>query len=375
MLKPEGIKLLIVGKRTFCLQIKDIISGSPFVCQSISNVIEARADLSKNHHDLLLCDLDMQEFSGQKWFKSVRELHPDLPIVAAAQSYDRKRATEVLDAGVSEFMLKSADVHTFLIHIENAFRRAELEKDLLGNRQDLLNKNAELQEFMADFDAFSYSVSHDLRAPLRHIQGFSNILLEKAAEELSEKSHRYLTIIQEAVDGLSQQLECLLSFSRAGRRELLFSEVETEKLVQQLISDLKSRTSGRKICWQISDLPPIVGDIHSIREVFLILLENAVKFSAMKENAEIKISCKPREKEVEFCVADNGVGFDQAASRRLFQVFGRLHGEDEFPGRGIGLAIAKQLIKRHQGKIWAEAVPDSGARFYFLLPRVPEGVS
>ena len=249
----------------------------------------------------------------------------------------------------------------FLIHHDVTERRrvaAELE-----------NRGALLQAANKELEAFSYSVSHDLRAPLRHIDGYAALLSKAAGEALNDKARRYLQTISDSAKQMGQLIDDLLVFSRMGRQDMLRTTVNLDQLVKTVLHDLHLDLQGRTISWTMSPLPLVLGDPAMLRQVFVNLITNALKFTATRPEAKIEIGATKRNpSEVEIFVRDNGVGFDMQYVNKLFGVFQRLHRSDEFEGTGIGLANVRRIIHRHGGRTWAEGALDQGATFYFSLP-------
>ena len=220
-----------------------------------------------------------------------------------------------------------------------------------------------------ELEAFSYSVSHDLRAPLRHIGGFTDLLLKNAALQENPTAKRYLGMVIDSVKQMGALIDDLLSFSRMGRSELLRSRLDLNEIVQSVVEELKPQAEGRLVDWKIGRLPEVHGDPAMIRILFMNLLSNALKYSRMRSPAVIEVGTEksPDGKTVIF-VKDNGAGFDMKYSDKLFGVFQRLHSADEFEGTGIGLATVRRIIQRHGGDVWAQAVVDQGATFYIVFP-------
>ena len=235
--------------------------------------------------------------------------------------------------------------------------------------QRVLERTAQLQAANYELEAFAYSVSHDLRAPLRHIDGFIELLQRKTKTSLDEQSQHYMENISDAAKRMGSLIEDLLGFSRMGRQEMSRTEVDLHELVQGVIAELKPETEGRQIEWKISSLPGIMGDRAMLNIVLVNLISNALKFTSPREIAQIEIGYERNvEGEIIVFVRDNGVGFDMAYADKLFGVFQRLHRVEEFEGTGIGLANVRRIINRHGGRTWAEGKVDQGATFYFSLP-------
>jgi signal transduction histidine kinase len=226
----------------------------------------------------------------------------------------------------------------------------------------------QLEAANKELEAFSYSVSHDLRAPLRAIDGFSRALLEDYTDKLDEEGKRYLNIIESNTQKMGQLIDDLLLFSRLGRQELRASGIDMGKLAKTVSEELKLAVPERKLAFNINTLIPAQGDQAMIRQVFFNLLSNAVKFTRPKEKALIEVDGRIEGNENVYTVKDNGVGFDMQYVGKLFGVFQRLHSASEFEGTGVGLAIVQRIIHRHGGRVWAEGTVNEGSTFHFTLP-------
>ncbi|MEY2584461.1 MAG: hypothetical protein QOD80_487 [Verrucomicrobiota bacterium] len=242
--------------------------------------------------------------------------------------------------------------------------RRRVERDLLQSRSELEASNKELE-------AFAYSVSHDLRAPIRHISGFTELLQKNAGSDLDDKGRRHVALILESAKRMGNLIDDLLAFSRIGRKDAHATMVSLQQLVQEAQNEVAQETDGRTISWKVGKLPACHGDRSMLRLALVNLVSNAVKFTRTRPEAEIEIaSTNHNPDEIVVFIRDNGVGFDMKYVNKLFGVFQRLHGPEAFEGTGIGLATVQRIVHRHGGRVWAEGLVDAGATFYFSLPRI-----
>jgi len=237
-------------------------------------------------------------------------------------------------------------------------------KDL---EQRLARRTAELEAAHKELQDFSYSISHDLRAPLRAVNGFSRIVLEEFGSQLPEEARRHLERVRSAGERMGELIEGLLTFSHSGRQSLKQETVNSIEVAQSALEELNSEQNGRQIDLRIGKLSPCKADPMLFRQVWINLFSNAIKFTRDRTPAIIEAGSTREKGEVVYFVRDNGAGFDMQYSNKLFGMFQRLHRADEFAGLGIGLAVAQRIIHRHGGRIWAEGKVDEGATFFFTV--------
>ncbi len=254
-------------------------------------------------------------------------------------------------------------------------RLEQMEAEVFRSSQQVQAVNQKLVAANQELEAFSYSVSHDLRAPLRHINGFVELLNKQGREKLDERGQRYLKIIGDAARQMGELIDDLLVFSRMSRAELRYQNVDVTGLAHEAAAAFATEIAGRNVIWTISSLPHVQADQAMLRQVLVNLVGNAIKYTRPRDPARIEIGCKENSGngEFEFFVRDNGVGFDMEYVDKLFGVFQRLHRPEEFEGTGIGLANVRRIIHRHGGRTWAEGKVDGGATVYFTLPKRPKG--
>jgi PAS domain S-box-containing protein len=330
----------------------------------------------------LLVNREFERVTGWSRATAVgRTIYELLPADVAEPIWARERAA-LLAGGPVTFEAVSSPLndgpHTWLITtcplrdahgaptgicgiVNDISERKRAEDDLRRARDAAETANRELE-------AFAYSVSHDLRAPLRHISGFAELLDGHARESLDDTGRRHLSRIATSARRMGMLIDDLLSFSRMGRAEMRRSTVDLEWLVGEVRREVEQGAPGRRITWTVGELPPVQGDPAMLRLVLTNLLSNAVKYTAPRDEARIDVHASRRDGETVICVRDNGVGFDPNHASKLFGVFQRLHRQDQFEGTGIGLANVRRIVQRHGGRTWAEAELDKGASFYFSLP-------
>lgn len=281
----------------------------------------------------------------------------------------------VLFAGlIGWFASRRRRIEEQLRQARDALQAEVLERTRQGEEirtlnRDLERRSRELEATNKELEAFAYSTSHDLRAPLRHVAGYSELLQKSASTALDDKSRRYVTMILESAERMGNLIDDLLSFSRIGRAEKVTGIVDLGELVHDVVREAERDRGPREIRWRIGPLPRVQGDRAMLRVALFNLISNAVKYTRMRADAEIEIGSRDgKDGEIVVYVRDNGVGFDMKYVSKLFGVFQRLHRSSAFEGTGIGLATVQRIVARHGGRAWADGVVDGGATFYFSIP-------
>jgi two-component system NtrC family sensor kinase len=298
-----------------------------------------------------------------------------------------------INAGADDYIAKSSDLEVLFARVRAQLRRKQFEDENRGIREQLLQKEREvvvahsarelaetravfveqLERKNSELEAFSYSVSHDLRAPLRSIDGFSKLLLDDHAGELNAKGKDYLLFVRAAAQRMGELIDDLLLLSRVGRADLLRDRVDLSSIARVAMEELKRKDPGQQVTICIEDQLVVEADNGLMRVLLENLLGNAWKFTAKALEARIEVGAEQQDGGAVFFVRDNGAGFDMTYAKRLFSPFQRLHTELEFPGTGIGLATVHRIVDRHGGRIWADSAVAQGATFYFTIPPAGSG--
>jgi hypothetical protein len=365
----QPIRILIVDDETALMQaLCDTLREHGYETAGYTTCGTALAALRSTRFDLLLADLMMPEMDGIALLRAAMDIDPDLVGIIMTGYGTIDTAVEAMKTGALDYILKPFKLSSILPVLSRAVavRRLRLENTSLARH--LRQRTAELEAANKDLEAFAFSVSHDLRAPLRAIHGFSRILQETFAAQMPPEACDLLQHVTTNTQQMEQLISALLHFSRLGWRPLTKQPVCLTLLVHESLEELRLEHGERPLDIQVEALPDCIGDASLLRQVFINLLSNACKFTRHKERRLVAVGCRQQGEETVYFVRDNGVGFDMQYAQRLFGVFQRLHRADEFEGTGIGLSIVQRIILRHGGRIWAEAAVDQGATFYFTLP-------
>jgi PAS domain S-box-containing protein len=322
-----------------------------------------------------------EEIRGQGWSKALHPgalehaLHIWEKAVEGKSSYEVEYRIRRHDGIYRDFMVRGIPVLNEYGGIRewvgtciDITERKEAEGTLKALNQELQSTASELEVAYKDMESFSYSVSHDLRAPLRIIDGMSDILLQDYHDKLDDEGKNLLKLIQRNTKRMDELVLALLELGKAGRQEMTIDEIDMKKASGRIVADLNAMFPERSIKVDVKELPPAHGDLTLIQQVLANLLSNAVKFTKDRDVADIEVGGRREDSKNVYYVKDNGVGFDTEYADKLFKVFQRLHSLKEFEGIGIGLSIVQRIIQRHGGRVWAEGKPGEGATFYFTLP-------
>jgi two-component system sensor histidine kinase/response regulator len=330
---------------------------------------EALRQLLVGEFAVMLLDVQMPGMDGYEVAKYARD-NPTtrtVPILfVTAMIETEAKVLEGYGSGAVDFMFKPINAHILKYKVQVFL-------DLYRSRRRLADEVDAHKRTMAELEAFNYSVSHDLRAPLRPLDGFSQALLEDSGDKLDEKGRDYLRRIRAAAQRMSQLIDDLLSLSRISRAPVRAQAVDVSTMADAVVRELRSNEPARDV--EFAAMPGLVawGDYGLIRILLENLLRNAWKFTQKKEKARVELGARTERGQTAFFVKDDGVGFDPSFAGRLFHPFQRLHTSDEFEGTGIGLAIVHRIVSHHRGKAWAEAEPGRGATIFFTLPLVQPG--
>jgi signal transduction histidine kinase len=327
----------------------------------------------KNRYDLILLDLQMPGMDGFQVMEDLKKIETEgyLPVLVITALPGHK--LRALKAGAKDFVSKPFDLGEVLIRVYNMLevRLLHLEIKRLYNQVEerVAQRTAELEESNKELEAFSYSVSHDLRAPLRALDGFSQAMLDDFGPQLPAEGQFYLKTIRYSAQQMSALIDALLEFSRFNRQELNKQTMDTRKLVHSALDELGFPWQERQVEIRVGDLPVSSGDPVLLKQVWMNLLSNALKYTNKRKKAEIEIGSTKVDGTEVFFVRDNGTGFDMRYADKLFGVFERLHRMEDYEGTGIGLAMVQRIVNRHGGRVWANSAIDRGATFNFTLEK------
>ena len=372
-MSTAAARLMIVDDEAAQLRaLCDTLSLEGYATSGFSSAQQALAELKPGAADLLLTDLMMPEMDGIALIQAAQTIDPTLAAIVMTGHGTIDTAVQAMQGGALDYILKPFRLNVVLPVIARALEVQRLRRDNAQLQERERQHSAELAAANQDLESFAYSVSHDLRAPLRGIEGFGQALEDEFAPQLGEEGRRLISVIRGSGRRMDELIVGLLEFSRIGRQPLDRDQVDMTALADAAAEEAKSLYTGPTAVIDIAELPPIAGDATVLRQVWCNLIGNALKYSAKRAQPYVQVSGRTEGAEAIYRVKDNGAGFDMRYADKLFGVFQRLHRAEEFAGTGVGLAIVQRIVTRHRGRIWAEGMPDAGACFYFALPLGPE---
>jgi hypothetical protein len=376
-----------------------VVDDEPAQVQALCNTLEdegysvkgftgagaALAALQAGAFDIVLTDLTMPGMDGIAFLNAARAIDPGLAGIVMTGHGTIATAVEAMQAGALDYILKPFDLRVILRVLARTQAMLRLRREnaallarLSARTVELEAANRDLSVANRELEAFSYSVSHDLRAPLRTIDGLLRVVQEDFGAGIAPEAHRHFETICAQASRMSELIEDLLRLARLGREPLGKRTVDVRALVQEVVAELQAAEPTRHADIKIGDLPQAQADPSLLRQVWVNLVANALKFTRRREHALIEISAAAQAgdkgrgpggaEQKLYSIRDNGAGFDPRRAERLFGIFQRLHAAKDFEGTGVGLSIARRIIELHGGSIWAEGEPDRGAAFHFTLP-------
>jgi hypothetical protein len=368
-------RLLIVDDEA--LQMKalcETLTIEGFATSGFVSAALALAELRALEFDLILTDLMMPEMDGITLLAAAREISPDVVAIVMTGHAAIDTAVKAMQAGALDYIVKPFKLAAILPVINRALSmrqlrvaNRQLEKRVSERTSELERANLELAAVNRELESFSYSVSHDLRAPLRTVQGFCQMYMEDFATSISPEGRVLLDHVATGAQRMGQLIEDLLALSHIGRRPLMRGTFSLEELARRVMAECLGGQPRRRVDVRIGALGHCEGDASLIEQVWVNLLSNALKFTRGRDPGVIEVDCREEDEGTVYFVRDNGVGFKMEYADRLFGVFQRLHSEAEFEGTGVGLSIVQRIIQRHGGRIWVQSMPGTGTTFHFTL--------
>lgn len=384
MEEPDIVILIVDDKKANIFALETLLEKPN---RTFLTAMDGRSGLKialEREVDLIILDVQMPEMDGfevAQILKSHKRTR-DIPIIfASAEKKERQSVMKGFEEGAVDYLSKPLDPELTIAKVSVLLKIQLQKRELVEKNQSLekaeaqilqlnddLKKNLQqLESINKELESFTYSVSHDLRAPLRSLMGFSQILAEDYKGVLDEKGIKALNTITRNADRMNTLIDDLLEFSKLGRRELRSSEVDSDKLVNTILADL-AESAKHKARIEVGSLHPVKADKALLTQVWINLISNAIKYSSKVDVPVIQISSSAEAGEIVFSIRDNGDGFDMKYVSKLFGVFQRLHKPAEFEGTGVGLALVQRIVAKHGGRVWAEGKVKAGATFFFSLP-------
>jgi len=378
MKTDDKVNILLVDDRPEGLLAMEAVLDDPgYNLVRAQSGYEAIAQLLGREFAVVLLDVQMPGMDGFQTAMAIRDNEKirDVPVIfITAISKEERYVLKGYDVGAVDYLVKPFDPHTLKSKVAVFVRLFKKNAQIKTQAEELQRLAQELHAMNQELEAFSYSVSHDLRAPLRSIDGFSQVLAEDLGDKLDAQGHDYFQRIRAASQKMSELIDDLLSLSRLSRRKMRWEEVDLSRMAEDIVAELRRAHPPRDMKVLIEPGLTAQGDGNLLQIALQNLLHNAWKFTGQKEGATVEFGRMSEAPEPVYFVRDNGVGFDMTFVSKLFGAFQRLHDAREFPGTGVGLAIVQRVMRRHGGRCWAESALDQGATFFFSVPAVdPDG--
>lgn len=365
---PRARLLIVDDEAAQMNALRKTLEMEGYETRGFTSAGQALAALTEGPFDLMLTDLMMPEMDGIALLEAARRRDPHLAGVVMTGHGTIDTAVKAMRTGALDYIQKPFSLNVVLPVLARALamRRLQIENEELLKR--VQERTHELEAANKELEAFSYSVSHDLRAPLRAVRGYCEILAEDYGAAMPEEGRRLVQKALAGADRMGLLIDDLLMLSRYGRQPIVRRTVDIEALARHVVDQLAAKEKEHRVHVGIGALPSCSGDASLLEQVFMNLLSNAFKFTRRRADARIEIGAKEHgDDEPIYFVRDNGAGFDMKYADKLFGAFQRLHSAEEFEGTGIGLSIVQRIVHRHGGRIWAESGPDEGATFYFTV--------
>jgi len=364
-----GRLLIVDDERAQMRALCETLRPMGYVTRGFDSPRAAVAELKRGEFDLLLTDLQMPEMDGIALIAEARRIDPDIGAIVMTGHGTIDTAVLAMQGGALDYILKPFKLNVVLPVIARALDLQRLRRENAELQELERRRSEELAAAYQDLESFSYSISHDLRAPLLFVKDFAQRLESEHADALGPEGRRIVKIISDGSRSMDDMVVGLLAFSRATRQPVHLVQLDMAPFVQAAVAEARAIYATPVTEVQIGELPGAAADPTVIRHVWSNLIGNAFKYSARRSPPRVSISGRVEGEEAVYLIEDNGAGFDMRYAQKLFGVFKRLHNSEDYPGTGVGLAIVQRIVARHGGRIWAEAEPDKGARFQFTLPR------
>ena len=372
MIQAVPARILIVDDEAAQMEaLRDTLADQGYQVVACASGPAALLALREAPFDLLLADLMMPGMDGIELLRAALQVDAMLVGVIMTGAGTIETAVQAMQSGALDYILKPFKLSAILPVLGRALAVRQLRVDNALLEQRVRQRTAELELANAELDAFSRTVSHDLRNPLHTVIGFSNLLRAKFGSQMPDQARAWVEQIERTAERMNLLIEDLLRLAHLGRVALRPEVIDLNVLVQSVAEELKPSLGERPAALRIDLLPQVTADPSLLRQVFVNLLSNAYKFTRKTPQALIEVGCSIIDNEQVLYVRDNGTGFDMAHAQKLFGVFERLHSSQEFEGTGVGLSTVQRIVQRHGGRIWAEAAPGRGATFFLTLRAAP----